>query len=374
MSKKLQLTIAEPCHENWENMSPVEKGKFCSSCEKEVVDFSYMSDRQVAEFFKKPSNGSVCGRFMSDQLDREIEIPKKRIPFLKYFFSFLLPAIFISKASAQQKMGKVRPATKDTTRRPIDYELRTLGLVAPNIIPVCKDTTDNRTIKGEVTNVVQKVTRIAVNGKVVNENGEAIPNVSVKIINNGKIIMADEKGKFSFHTTKDQLIELELTSVGYKDEQYIYPFTLNYSGVVDVNIQMKAGVKEMDEVVCHAYVLGGVRRVVTSDSATVTIKKDTVVVDPIKGPLKIEPTFLVYPNPVEQGASINISFKNLEEGYYILQILGMSGQLIIQKDIWIDAEATVMSMEAPRVATGTYFVILVNKKSGRKFTEKIVIN
>src|SRR5688572_26020087 len=221
MSKKLQLTIAEPCHENWENMSPVEKGKYCGSCEKEVVDFSYMSDRQVAEFFKKPSTGSVCGRFMSDQLDRDITIPKKRIPFIKYLFSILLPAIFISKASAQQKIGKVKPTTKDTTRRAIDHDLRTLGMVAPNIIPVCYDTIDNRTIKGEVTNVVQKVTRIAVNGKVVNENGEAIPNVSVKIINSGKIIMADENGKFSFHTTKDQLIELELTSVGYKDEHYI---------------------------------------------------------------------------------------------------------------------------------------------------------
>ncbi len=48
MSKKLQLTIAEPCHENWENMSPVDKGKFCGSCQKQVVVFSDMSDRQVA--------------------------------------------------------------------------------------------------------------------------------------------------------------------------------------------------------------------------------------------------------------------------------------------------------------------------------------
>ena len=25
MSKKIQLSIAEPCHENWDNMSPVTK-------------------------------------------------------------------------------------------------------------------------------------------------------------------------------------------------------------------------------------------------------------------------------------------------------------------------------------------------------------
>ena len=53
MSKKIQLTIDEPCHENWDGMTPVEKGKFCGACQKQVVDFSNMSDRQVAEFFKK---------------------------------------------------------------------------------------------------------------------------------------------------------------------------------------------------------------------------------------------------------------------------------------------------------------------------------
>jgi len=83
MRKKLQLSIPTPCHEKWDNMTPVQQGKFCGSCQKSVVDFSNMSDRQVAEFFKKPSAGSVCGRFMQDQLDRSIEIPKKRIPWVK---------------------------------------------------------------------------------------------------------------------------------------------------------------------------------------------------------------------------------------------------------------------------------------------------
>ena len=112
MSKKIQLSIADPCHENWDGMTPVEKGKFCGSCQKQVVDFSNMSDRRVAEFFKKPSTGSVCGRFMSDQLDRAIEIPKKRIPWVKYFFQIALPAFLVSmKMSAQKTQGKIRMTT-----------------------------------------------------------------------------------------------------------------------------------------------------------------------------------------------------------------------------------------------------------------------
>src|SRR6185436_3832810 len=119
MRKKIQLSIPTPCHENWDAMTPVEKGRFCGSCQKQVVDFSTMSDRQVAEFFKKPSTGSVCGRFMSDQLGRIIEIPKKRIPWLKYFFQFAVPAFLVSlKSSAQhrrevivtaQNAGKMSP-------------------------------------------------------------------------------------------------------------------------------------------------------------------------------------------------------------------------------------------------------------------------
>src|SRR5215204_2566694 len=114
MSKKFQLQIPTPCHENWDNMSPVEKGRFCDSCQKQVVDFSNMSDRQIAVFFKKPSTGSVCGRFMQDQLDRDMEIPKKRIPWVKYFFQFALPAFLLSiKANSQTvKMGK--PAIRIT--------------------------------------------------------------------------------------------------------------------------------------------------------------------------------------------------------------------------------------------------------------------
>jgi hypothetical protein len=112
MAKKIQLTIPEPCHENWDNMAPVEKGRFCGSCQKQVVDFSNMSDREVAHFFKKPSTGSVCGRFMQDQLNRNIEIPKKRIPWVKYFFQIALPAFLLSTKISAQKMGAVKEITK----------------------------------------------------------------------------------------------------------------------------------------------------------------------------------------------------------------------------------------------------------------------
>src|SRR6476661_1854652 len=114
MSKKIQLTIADPCHENWDQMTQAEKGRFCASCQKQVIDFTGMSDSQLAAFFKKPSGGSVCGRFYQDQLERDIEIPKKRIPWVKYFFQFTLPAFLVSMKATAQGNVKVKPMS--TTR------------------------------------------------------------------------------------------------------------------------------------------------------------------------------------------------------------------------------------------------------------------
>jgi hypothetical protein len=115
MTKKLQLQIPTPCHENWENMTRVDKGRFCTSCQKQVIDFSNMSDREIAMFFKK-SPHSVWGRFMGDQLNRDIEIPKKRIPWVKYFFQFAIPAFLASCDNRTQ--GKVKVSNASVIPQP----------------------------------------------------------------------------------------------------------------------------------------------------------------------------------------------------------------------------------------------------------------
>jgi hypothetical protein len=69
----LKITIPEPCSENWNGMTPTQKGAFCASCKKEVIDFRAHSQMELArklELSAKSGDGhGLCGRFRPDQLD-----------------------------------------------------------------------------------------------------------------------------------------------------------------------------------------------------------------------------------------------------------------------------------------------------------------
>ncbi|RXM50370.1 MULTISPECIES: hypothetical protein [unclassified Chryseobacterium] len=62
----MKITIPKPCHENWDNMTTLEKGKFCSVCSKTVHDFTSFSDEELINTFD--SDKDICGRFREDQL------------------------------------------------------------------------------------------------------------------------------------------------------------------------------------------------------------------------------------------------------------------------------------------------------------------
>jgi len=65
----MKIEINKPCHENWDAMTPNEKGAFCSLCKKNVVDFSQKTLSEIKDFFSEiSSNEKVCGRFEETQL------------------------------------------------------------------------------------------------------------------------------------------------------------------------------------------------------------------------------------------------------------------------------------------------------------------
>lgn len=85
---KLKISIPQPCHEDWNAMTKNEKGRFCESCNKTVVDFSHFSDEDILDYFlefKKNSHQSICGYIKNKHL-----IPKRTFQPLRIAIAGLL--------------------------------------------------------------------------------------------------------------------------------------------------------------------------------------------------------------------------------------------------------------------------------------------
>ncbi|MGO4772423.1 hypothetical protein ACEN2I_12230 [Flavobacterium sp. W22_SRS_FK3] len=108
MERKHKITIPEPCHENWNKMTPKENGRFCLSCFKTVVDFTTMLPDEVQHYFIQ--NKNVCGRFKKSQLDTiTIQIPSRILYTQTHYHKMFLLALFIAMGttlfSCQDKKG-----------------------------------------------------------------------------------------------------------------------------------------------------------------------------------------------------------------------------------------------------------------------------
>lgn len=77
MKKKYILTIPEPCNESWNEMPLSGKGRDCSTCEKNIRDFSHFSDAELISLLK--TEGQLCGRFDPMQLDRQLKDDSRRL-------------------------------------------------------------------------------------------------------------------------------------------------------------------------------------------------------------------------------------------------------------------------------------------------------
>lgn len=113
-AKTVKYSIEEPCHEDWDQMKPEAKGRFCGACSKTVVDFSSMSDFSIVTYLESKKNESVCGRFRPDQMEKAYVLARPH----QSAFSFDLKAVAfglaLSTFSAIHVEAQVTPI--DTTQ------------------------------------------------------------------------------------------------------------------------------------------------------------------------------------------------------------------------------------------------------------------
>jgi hypothetical protein len=102
MKNELNLSISEPCHENFKNFQKTEKGGFCATCTKEVIDFTQMTSEDISNYFKNKMTADTCGRFTKSQLNTTIQ-PKKKTKFFNFLsgITVVCLSLFSFKTEAQ---------------------------------------------------------------------------------------------------------------------------------------------------------------------------------------------------------------------------------------------------------------------------------
>lgn len=172
MSNKINITIPKPCHENWEAMTPEDKGRFCSVCTKTVFDLTKATDKEIIEHLRKDKN--ACGRFYKNQLSQDLVINKHNS---NYWTIFTFSLIGLFGFGNHNVYSQVKQDTVQTEK--------------------------NTDIK--VKNDQPKYRKIKVN--VYDELGE-IAGAKVRIKGTNKKTITDIQGNFEIEVKNNDILEI----------------------------------------------------------------------------------------------------------------------------------------------------------------------
>ncbi len=309
------VRIPEPCHEDWNKMIPDEKGKFCGSCSKSVVDFSNKTDAEINLILLENKGQKVCGHFKKTQINRPLNI------------SFDL---------------KNLPKNVSSTKA---FAIA-LFLVFGTLLFSCTDDKDQTVGTIEVTNTIQ-TTENEVVGKM-----EYLPQMITDSIEDietvdGTMIVSEShvNGGLSYEEVtpiKDSTLNREVPIV--KEEETIY----RTMGLIAIETVVPVDTTTTDTIV---------QKNTPTQIGDNVISKNT--------------DLSVYPNP-STGEFI-IKYDVTKRADVKVDILDIKGSLI--KSVVNTSNQHEGKYQIPvnlsELPSGIYFVNLTN--NGKRFTEKLVI-
>ncbi len=182
-------------------MTPAEQGRHCGSCNKTVIDFTALSDRELRAFFETAS-GRICGRLQHTQLGRELLPPASQRPVSSLYsrlFALLLTA----------SVGTAYASCSDS---PFRSSVQTTFNSAPgNSAPGNSAHAD--TIPSNGLNDVS--TRVTLHGRLVSFDGKALKDVTVYLFDQQLQATTDSLGYFSLDAMQEKEgQEFKLTTSG----------------------------------------------------------------------------------------------------------------------------------------------------------------
>lgn len=319
--KKLTLGISEPCRQNWNQMTPEEKGRFCASCKKQVVDFTTMSDRQLVSYFQKAQSGQ-CGRFYTDQLNRELSIPKKPLPWLNYFFTITWPALLLLLKSCGQKNEIVG-----------ELQFR------------------NEAALTEPESVKRTATTVLMGDTVVVEPPLAV--LPMRRIERSDVEAAP-------YRVKNEKLMPPVSAVCV--EKRTLPDLPNVEDKASVATETSSQINEL-----RGTIMGGIsiRRPSDAKQRSSTPNQSSISVKPAG-----KAAATAYPSPVQAGQLLTVKLNRTFNGRY--QVLNIAGQVMVTARLIVGREQA-FAVPVPLVPAGGYFLRLLDEPTGEMETIKILV-
>lgn len=222
MRKVITINIPEPCYEDWNKMTPKDKGRHCASCNKTVVDFTKQTDEQIIKTLESKGNQeNLCGRFKKQQIDREVVLARKdKNNYLSIAASGLLAFMALGNQNAFAE-GSPTPIQTEAKLKPMFK-----GKVATSVLL-------KKVISGTVTDA---------------SNNTPLPNVNVIIKGSAKSVKTDLNGKFTIKVKKGDT--LVFSHLGYDFKE------ITIKNTSKINVELS---QNKLEVLGEISVAGGIR-------------------------------------------------------------------------------------------------------------------
>jgi len=332
-------------------------------------------------FFKRLPTASVCGRFMEDQLNREIDIPKKRIPWLKYFFQFLIPMFFISyRTTAQGKVKVVSNAKTHSSELSKSVKIKNLKIAREawattvgdtsvqyfpkiGIDPVSRTSQINNASVNVIVGVLLSQLEASINGKVVDHSGNPIAFATVAIKGTKIAVAADSAGRFTI-TPKpgSKKITLSASCVGFAPTEKTLKRS-DWSGDLEIELQQTGTLGEVIVSSFNSHRMGIVG----------SVKFYRMYPLDIIDTFRFKRNFIIYPNPIRSNSTLTIECGQNQFGDHLLQLFNQSGQLVFSKEINMTEGSEPFAVNMPDIIAGNYFLKLTTASTGRSYTEKLIV-
>ncbi len=209
MKNSFTISVDKPCSADWNSFTSTSTGGFCPLCEKNVVDFTRMSDDELVTYFKNAS-GATCGKFRASQLQKTHSAKRVLPSRLAWASAGLLSfMVFVGITNLQAQEIPVQ---------------QSVAITSENNFP----------------SMTQSELGSSIRGIVRDEYGDPLPGVNIWLKGTQIGTVSDIEGRFEFPRELEEGDVLIFSFIGFVPEEYKVKGTADE--VLEIDLEMTADI------------------------------------------------------------------------------------------------------------------------------------